>query len=603
MFCEIIIKLVNENKGEVMKKRILSSLLALGLAVSLTACGQGGASSANSKFKAGTYEGKGNGFGGEITATVVLSDSKIESITVVGDKETQGIGSVAVEQLPGKMVEAQAVEIDGISGASYSSKGIKEAVTDALSKAGVDASKLVPVEKTEKAEAKEETIEADVVVVGAGGAGLTAAIEAKQAGMNVVIVEKAAYAGGNTSRATGGMNAAETKLQAELGINDTVETFIKDTMEGGYNKNNIELVTKMCEESSDAIDWLASIGAPLEELSFSGGATYKRIHRPAGGAGVGAYLVEKFVQKAEELQIPVYYNTEVKSIIMDGDKAAGVMASSEDTNYTINAKSVIVATGGFGANEELYTKYRPELKGYVTTNVPTANGDGITMATEVGANTVDMEQIQIHPTVEQGTAMLITESVRGDGAILVNQSGVRFGDELRTRDVVSASINEQEGSYAYLVFDQQLRDGLSAVEKYVKGGFVEEADSVEALAEKIGMDSATLAETVAKWNETISTGKDNEFGRNTGMEHDITKAPFYAIKIAPGVHHTMGGIEINTDAQVISKQGAPISGLFAAGEVVGGVHGGNRIGGTAVTDIVVYGRIAGKNAANYVASL
>ncbi len=592
-----------------MKKRILSFILATMMVLSLTACGSKDnsqndqtSSSTSGKYKAGTYEGTAKGFGGDITATVTLSENAIESITVVGDKETQGIGSVAVEQLPKEMVKKQAVEIDGISGATKSSGAIKEAVANALKEAGVDASKLVALEDS-KTEAKKETIDADVVVVGAGGAGMTAAIQAKEAGMNVIIVEKAAYAGGNTSRATGGMNAAETTVQKELGIKDTVDTFIKDTMEGGYNLNNLELVTKMCKESADAITWLDSIGAPLNEVSFSGGATNKRIHRPEGGTGVGAYLVNSFVKKLDEYKIPVYYNTKATEILMDGNKAVGILAESSETNYTINAKSVILATGGFGANEEIYAQYKPELKGYVTTNVATATGDGIVMATAVGANTVDMEQIQIHPTVEQSTSLLITESVRGDGAILVNQSGVRFGDELRTRDVVSASVIEQEGSYAYLIFDQQLRDVLSAVEKYMDNDIVVQADSIEELAKKIDMDSATLAKTVTDWNKAVASKNDKEFGRDTGMEHDISVGPYYAIKIAPGVHHTMGGLEINTNAEVINTDGAVIDGLFAAGEVTGGIHGGNRIGGTAVTDIVVFGRVAGNSAAQYVSEL
>ncbi|MDO5521280.1 MAG: flavocytochrome c [bacterium] len=584
-----------------MKKRIAITLTAM-MMMSLAACGTKDASS-DSKFKAGTYEGTANGFGGEIKATVTLSGDKIDKIEVTGDKETQGIGSVAVEKLPAKMVETQTVKVDGVSGASVSSAAVITAVTSALETAGVDVSKLEAIE-AEKKEAQKETLDVDTVIVGAGGAGMTAALEAKAAGQNVIIIEKAAYAGGNTSRATGGMNAAETKTQKELGVNDTIEQFVEDTMAGGYNKNNIKLVTKMCEESSAAIDWLEEIGAPLSDLSFSGGATNKRIHRPEDGSGVGAFLVKAYTKNIEEQKIPVYYDTEATKILTnDKGAAVGIEAHSEDTNYTINAKSVILATGGFGANEELYTKYRPELKGYVTTNVSTITGDGITMATDIGANTVDMEQIQIHPTVEQKTSLLITESVRGDGAILVNKSGVRFGDELRTRDVVSAAIIEQEESYAYLVFDQQLRDELSAVEKYIDNHIVEQADSIEELATKLGLDSKTLANTVSTWNKAVKSKNDAEFGRDTGMEHDISVGPFYAIKIAPGVHHTMGGVEINVNAEVISTDGKAIPGLFAAGEVCGGIHGGNRIGGTAVTDIVVFGRIAGTSAAQYNATV
>ena len=583
-------------------RRKFAIVLTSAMMLSLAACGtQDNAS--GSKFKAGTYEGTAKGFGGDIKATVTLSGDKIEKIEVTGDKETQGIGSVAVEKLPAKMLETQTVNVDGVSGATVSSGAIITAVTSAFEKAGVDVSKLQAVE-SDKKEATKETLNVDTVVVGAGGAGMTAALEAKAAGMNVIIVEKASYSGGNTSRATGGMNAAEIKTQKALNVNDTVDQFVKDTMAGGYNKNNEKLVRKMCEESSNAIDWLAEIGAPLTDLSFSGGATNKRIHRPEDGSGVGAFLVKAFNKNIEEKQIPVYYDTEATKILTDDKGAAvGIEAKSEDKVYTINAKSVILATGGFGANEELYTKYKPQLKGYVTTNVSTITGDGIIMATEIGANTVDMEQIQIHLTVEQSTSLLITESVRGDGAILVNKSGVRFGDELRTRDVVSASIIEQEDSFAYLIFDQQLRDELKAVEKYIENGIVTTADSVEELAKKIGLDEKTLSTTVSTWNKAVADKKDAEFGRNTGMDHDISVGPFYAIKIAPGVHHTMGGLEINEKAEVISKDGNAIPGLFAAGEVCGGIHGGNRIGGTAVTDIVVFGRIAGTTAADYTKSL
>ena len=282
------------------------------------------------------------------------------------------------------------------------------------------------------------------------------------------------------------------------------------------------------------------------------------------------------------------------------DAVAGIKAEGKDKNYTINAQSVILATGGFGANEDMYTKYRPELKGFVTTNTPGATGDGIAMAEAVGANLVDIEKIQTHPTVEQTTSLLITESVRGGGAILVNEDAKRFGNELLTRDVVSANIIAEEGGYAYEIFDQQLRDSLSAIEKYVESNIVVQADTIEELAKELGLDEATLVETVNTWNEAVANQNDPEFGRTTGMEKNISVAPFYAIKIAPGVHHTMGGVEINTNAEVVSTEGTVIPGLFAAGEVAGGVHGGNRIGGTAVTDFVIFGRIAGQSAGKFV---
>ena len=196
--------------------------------------------------------------------------------------------------------------------------------------------------------------------------------------------------------------------------------------------------------------------------------------------------------------------------------------------------------------------------------------------------------------------MLITESVRGDGAILVNQGGERFTNELLTRDAVSAAELAQEGCYAYILFDQHLRDNLKAIEKYVTNGLTVQADTIEELAGKLDIDPATLAKTLSDWNAAVAAQNDALFGRTTGMDNDLTTPPYYAIKIAPGIHHTMGGVKINTRAEVIDVNGVPIPGLFAAGEVTGGVHGGNRLGGNAVADIVIFGRISAISAIEYI---
>ena len=547
----------------------------------------------------GTYSATAQGFGGDITVDVTLSGGKIADVKIVGDSETPGLGAVAVEKMPAQLLEAQSADVDGVAGATVSTSAIRDAFGDALAKAGVDASTLVKQVAAQTAEKTQETRDVDVVIVGAGGAGMSAAITAKQQGKTVLLLEKMPYVGGNTTKATGGMNAAETHYQAEQGITDSVEQFVEDTMKGGHNINNPDLVRTLAEKSADAINWLDEIGAPLPKVSFSGGATNARIHAPADGSGVGSYLVNCFSETMEKLGIEVLLETKANEIIMVDGAAAGVKAESPDKELTINAKAVILTTGGFGANEEMYCTYRPDLRGTVTTNAPGATGDGIVMAQAVGADLVDIDQIQLHPTVEQATSMLITEGVRGDGAILVNQSGVRFVNELQTRDVVSAAELEQEGQYAYVIFDQNLREGLKATEKYIKNGIVTEGETIEALAEKLGIDPAVLAKTLADWNDAVAAGEDKEFGRTTGMEHDLSKAPYYAIKVAPGIHHTMGGVKINTNTQVIDTNGNVIPGLFAAGEVTGGVHGGNRIGGNAVADIVVYGRIAGANACLY----
>lgn len=546
----------------------------------------------------GTFEGTAQGFGGDVTAKVTVSGKEITALEFVAEGETPAIGGAALEAIQKEVLKKQTTEVDVIAGATVTSKAAVEAINAALVLAGIDPSSLVAVEGTDSLE--EIKTEADIVVIGGGGAGMTAAITAKQAGLDVVILEKTGMIGGNTTKATGGMNAAETHFQKEQGIEDTVALFIEDTMTGGKNINNIELVTTMAENSADAIEWLESIGAPLPKVSFSGGASVARIHAPEDGSGVGNYLVAVFDETLKELEIPVYLNTKATEIIMKDGAATGVKVTRADGEHTINAKAVILATGGFGANEEMYTKYREELKGFVTTNTPGATGDGIVMAEAIGANLVDIEQIQIHPTVEQTTSIMVTEGVRGDGAILVNQGGKRFVNEMETRDVVSANVIAQEGGYAYIIFDHQLRENLKATESYVKAGIVEEGETIEALAEKINIDPSVLSETLGIWNEAVTAKTDGEFDRKTGMEHDLTTGPYYAIKIAPGVHHTMGGVEINTSGEVISAEGNVIQGLFAAGEVTGGIHGANRIGGNAVADIVVFGHIAGKSAADSV---
>lgn len=553
-------------------------------------------------FVPGTYTAEAQGFGGPISVTVTVSSDAITDVAIVGDAETPTLGGVAVATLGDAMLKAQTPNVDAVAGATVSSTAIIAAATQALEAAGADIAVLdyfrqdVGGEETAK---EEKEVETEIVIIGAGGAGMAAAIMVQQADKDFVILEKMPYVGGNTTKATGGMNAAETHYQKEQGIEDSVELFAADTMKGGHDINDPALVQTLAEQSAGAIDWLDSIGADLPKISFSGGASTNRIHAPADGSAVGNYLVDKFYAKLQDLGVEVMLNTKATELIMADGKIAGVKAEGPDALYTFHCKAVILATGGFGANEEMYTQYRPDLKGTVTTNAPGATGDGIVMAQAVGAALVDIEQIQLHPTVEQTTSMLITESVRGDGAILVNQDGKRFTNELLTRDAVSAAELAQEGQYAYILFDQHLRDNLKAIEKYVTNGLTVQDDTIEGLAEKLSIDPATLAKTLEDWNSYVKDQKDPDFGRDTGMENDLSTPPYYAIQIAPGIHHTMGGVKIDTSAEVISTEGAAIPGLFAAGEVTGGVHGGNRLGGNAVADIVIFGRIAAESAIAY----
>ena len=551
-----------------------------------------------------TSTGVGQGIDGDVKVQVVADATTIYSVEVLEQNETPGIGSVAVEQLPGQIVEANSVLVDSISGATVTSDAIKTAVRQALTDAGLDVS-VFEVEQAaaEAAEKTPETIDCDVVVVGAGGAGLTAAVRAHQAGAQVLVLEKMSFVGGNSLKASGGMNAAGTKFQAALDITDSgVREFVEDTMNGGHMLNDLSLVVTMSQNSSDAVDWLESIGAPLPKVAATGGTVHKYLHSPEDGSPVGAYLVAKLNEEVEKQGIEVKLNTKATEILMDGGRAVGVKAEDSEHDYTINAKAVILATGGFGSNFELMTSFNPSLANAVTTNHPGATGDGILMAEAIGAATVDMEQIQLHPTVYQETSTLVSEKMRSLGSILVNQEGKRFCNDLSTRDAVSAAELEQTGGYAFIVFDQNLVDQNKSAKEYISKGMTFTGETYADLAKAMGLEGDAVAafeETMATWNAAVAAGEDAEFGRNNGMDADLSTAPFYAIKIAPGIHHTMGGVKINTATEVIDTEGNVIPGLFAAGETTGGVHGGNRIGGNAVCDFVVFGGIAGTNAAEY----
>lgn len=620
-------------------KKLTALLASATMALSLVGCSAGK-----------TYTGEAYGHDKEnpVKVTLTIKDKTITKVEVDASHETNGIGSKAAETMPGAIVATNSLDVDGVSGATQTSKAIIEAATAALKQAGLEPSDLVSKNtSTTKAKDIEETV--DVVVVGAGGAGMTAAITATDAGKKVIVVESQPIAGGNSVRSTGGMNAAKTPYQDKnefkeaagvektlataaekfadnetitalaatvksqwdayqanpQGYFDSVELMELDTMIGGKGKNNPELVKALAENSADAIEWLASIGAEVKNVGAFGGASVKRIHRPVNADGkvtaVGAYIVPILEKNLQDRNVQFLFDTTANEIIMKDGKAVGIKGTGKDGHkVTINAKSVVIATGGFGANAEMVEKYKPELKGFATTNAEGAQGQGIDMATAVGAATVDMNQIQIHPTVhieEDGNAHLITEGLRGDGAILVNAEGKRFYDEVSTRDKVSAAIIEQTDKSAWLVVDQAMVDKSAVIAGYIKSGYTVTGATYEELAKAMGVDEATFTSTMNTWNQAVEAKSDAEFGR-TSFANPLTTAPYYAIKITPAVHHTMGGIVINPKAEVLNEKGEAISGLYAAGEVTGGVHGANRLGGNAVADFVVFGRISGQSAAD-----
>ena len=633
------------------KKSVSALAMAAVIAVSLFGygCGAKSASTSSDAGVSGDFTGTAKGFGGDVSVTLTLTDGAITGCTAEGKDETEGVGSQAIAKMPGAIAESGSIAVDGVSGATITSTAIKEAAAAALTAAGLNPDDYKTAVEN-NATAEDSTVDADVVVVGAGGAGMTAAITAAAEGKSVVILESQSMVGGNSVRATGGMNAGKTVYQDEnefgesagvektlktaaekyadnetitalaktvseqwaayqadpKGYFDSVELMELDTMIGGKGINDPELVETLCANSADAIDWLDEHGITLHNVSSFGGASVKRIHRPVNAEGktvsVGSYMIPLLQENCEKAGVKMMLDTTANEILTDANGAvAGIKATgSTGETVTVNAKAVVLTTGGFGANLDMVVKYKPELKGFMTTNAAGIQGQGIEMAEAIGAATVDMDQIQIHPTVEANTAALITEGLRGDGAILINEEGQRFIDEVGTRDVVSAAEIAQTGSYSWLVVDQAMVDASSVIQGYIKKGYTVTGATYEELGEAMGVDAAAFAETMEKWNGYVEAKNDPDFGR-TSFANPLNTAPYYAVKVTAGVHHTMGGLKINANTEVLNEKGEVIPGLFAAGEVTGGVHGANRLGGNAVADFTVFGRIAGAAASDYAA--
>lgn len=556
-----------------------------------------------------TTQGTGVGKHGDVTVAVTFDSGKIKDIKIVKQQENPVLAAKVFTDLKQHVIDTNSVQLDAISGATFSSKGFLDAVADAAKKAGVTLSKAdkKAIKKVVKTLPKESTY--DVVVIGAGGAGFSAAIEAKNAGANVVLLEKMPAVGGNSLISGAEMNAAKNWVQPKLGINDdSPELHAEDTYKGGDMKGDMNVIKVMTHNALDAAKWCRdylSVRFEDDNLFFFGGHSRKRALIPVGHTGTE--FITKFQAKADELGIPVITNMKAEELIKDkSGRVVGVKATMNGASYTFNAKGgVVLATGGFGANPEMVKKYNPKIdERFKTTDAPGTTGEALYMAERAGAQLVNMGYIQTYPICDpiSGVIELIADA-RFDGAIMLNQEGKRFVEELQRRDVLSEAILKQTGGYCWVLWNDKIgsisntvKEHPTEYEAFTKQGIMATCDDLKCVADftKIPFDS--LKGTVNRVSSMTGKGNDKDFNHRSGLV-DMTQGKYYVIKAVPSVHHTMGGVRINEKAQALTAEGKAIPGLWAAGEVTGVTHGTNRLGGNAYTDIIVFGRIAGKAAA------
>ncbi|MPW25482.1 flavocytochrome c [Alkalibaculum sp. M08DMB] len=640
------------------KKLALACILLSFVMIFMVAC----TGNTSNEFKAGTYTAEAKGHTGPVKVEVTFTKDQITDITVLEHTETAGLGDNALEKIKKDILAGQTLNVDTVSGATYSSDAMLIAVTDCIEQAGgdVEALKNKAADDVTAKDDIEKTV--DVVVVGGGGAGFAAAVSAAENGASVILIEKSIAIGGNTLRSGGGYNTNNPELQSTMEITDSlldelkgyldadpkdygdfaptlevlqnqikeyiesgdthlfdspelhaIHTYIggkRTDLEGNEIVGDYDLVTTYTNNTLPAMKWLEGNGVEMrDDVGTILGALWPRSH--GGVKPLGTAFIDPLAEKAVELGTEIMLETKGEELIVEDGVVVGIKATKTDgTSVTLMAnKGVVMATGGFGENGEMrqeYNTYWPTMPLTMkSTNTPDATGDGIVMGREIGAKLVGMEFIQLMPSSHPETGSL-AGGVWGsaEDQVFVNKDGKRFVNEYSGRDTLASAILKQEDQLAYIICDEKTA-GLSPEGKNVWGDSIEDllgnksvykADTLEELAIQLGMDESALVDEINKYNGYIEKGEDPEF-KKSNFGSKILTGPFYATPRSPSVHHTMGGLSIDTSARVINEDGKIIPGFYAAGEVTGGIHGGNRLGGNAISDIITFGKIAGESAA------
>lgn len=571
-----------------------------------------GTAAVASPMKPGTYTAKVNGHNAPLTVEVTVDAKKILSITTPDDQESLGVGKVGLKKTADNILRYQSIGVDAVTGATFSSNALKEGVEKCLKQAGADMKQFT--RKAEKHPIHNRTYQADVVVIGGGGAGLASAISSMQAGAKkVIVLEKLGYVGGSTNVSEGALNAVDDQRQKAQGIKDSYETFYETTMHGGHDKGDPTLVRFLTSHSMDAVNWLESLGVKFNDhIGAATGSLGQRSHYPATPYG-NTYIrtFEKVIADSNG-KIQVLLDTPAVKLIQNkSGRVVGVVGNNFGSKVTVMAKDgVIIATGGFGAN----VAYRQKVNTGVWKNIKldnsigctniqkAAQGQGLFLAQKVGAKLIGLSDIQIHPCGTPGTGLMENIRTSGRNRIFVNSDGNRFVNEGAARDVLANAIFQQKGRTYWIVVNKlryptpDFKDRMGASIRNMEAlGAVVEAPTLDELAKKTGMNAENLKKAIADYNAVVSGKAKDKLGfvANNKDDKQMTEGPWYACRKVPTVHHTMGGIKINVKSQVINTKGKVIPGLYAVGEVTGGIHGSNRLGGNAIADIMTFGHAVG----------
>ena len=557
-----------------------------------------GTAAAAVSYAPGTYEGEAIGRNGPVKVQVTVAKDRIESIRVVSHNESAGLSDAPINTLPKTIVDKQSLAVDVFSGATFSSKAVIGAVENALKKATKDIKPLLiaPAVTAAVKPPKDETV--DVLVVGSGISGMVAGITAAEKGSNVLIIEKQGMLGaGDSMNISTGITAGGSRLIKQLGIeNATAKDYADFLVKQAATKKvpiNEKNVRTYAMRGGELVDWLMDLGVPFGRFQKD-----KWFHITKDGSAPGPHIVRALSKKIADDNINYRLNSQVVDLLMKDGKVVGATVKTGAGSYKVNAKAVVMATGGFSASHELVKKWAPEWVGRPTTGAVSLTGDGILMAQKVGAQTVAMQEIKAnylcHPlTARDGVSLTAITPYN----ILINHEGKRFVDEGHASiNFKSRAMMKQTGHEAYAIVDQTAMDNLKLMRNYAAAGYFVKANTVEELASKLKVDQKAFIKTMKDYMAACQAGKDPEFNRR--IQYPIAKAPFYAALVTPSMQSTYGGIKTDEKAQALNADNKPIAGLYAAGATSGHEAYANEVGFAAIIGLV-YGKIAGENAAAY----